>query len=467
MRTVTAFVMALLLTPGVARAWDPPVTILEEGDPVLEDVAFRGVDDAVAVWLRRAGETEVWGSRYRDGQWDSGVPLYGGPDSVFFARLADDGKGRTFAIYAVESYPLGYQVVTVFAREFDGEIWSPQTQLGHGSAYEEGLILAAGPDGTAMAVFVEPRWFGDLELWAARYDPTLGWTEAESLGTTSGFADAAVDEAGRATVAWSRHDEGFEGLWAARFIPDRGWTPAEQVDSRSVQSVRVAMAEGRALAIWTRSDEFGARIIQNLRDPVTGWGSPEALSFNPEIDANWVMGASQEVAANPAGDGVAVFRLARQSESSMWTAEIEGLEVGTPRQMVATEVSGISVDVNSEGDAALAWLAPSGLVARTRAASQRWCPVHAFEASGDGGSIALGRIRVDETGGVLLTWTEYDGNRFVLRSSHHDMDPNCVPSGPGGGESAVAAVGVVALSVGAAITIVLLLRRHRRKSERA
>jgi hypothetical protein len=446
-----------MIVPGGASAWDPPATVAGGGDPILEDLDMSPNGEAFAAWTRRAGNRGLVASRFAAGEWEAGQSLHDGPNEAFTTRLANDGQGRTFVVYQVIGYGSEYQEVTTWARETTGASWGPPTQLGLGSPEVGGLAVAASPDGSAVAVWNRQQFLWYSEVSAARYVPGTGWNATGPLGVGS-QPRVAMDEGGNATIAWTHSEEGFDGVWVARFDPVTGWTLPEQIERGNAQGVRVAMSRGRTLAAWTRSDELGVRFWWAIREASAGWSTPQRVSFDAATDSGWIGGGGVQLATNRAGNGLAVFQVFGVSGTTLWTAGVDSLAIGSTRRIASGESA--SVAVNSRGDTAIAWIDQGGVVAQTRAALEGRCTARVSQRSAEGPNVLAPDVGVDEAGRALATWSEQDRGRLSIRFSAHQVVPECW----GSPSTGIAIPAVLAASVLAATSVSLLLKRSGRRS---
>lgn len=263
-----------------ATGWSAP-ELLFEGKRRADSYSWPGVDpmvlaingsgQAVAVWNDWDVAADVWAARFDPAEgWDEAVlvhrvedlasPSYIGPhavigedgaatiahfeDGVWAIRGDPDGSWAAPELVAAE-LALGQVVGAIAAPDGAIEVawlsyatrlvagavrWTPAEgwaapvellDLGQaGGFYAEPASLAVGRDGTGLMLL---RGSGGLR--AIRHDPALGWGAVEDIASTNERVRAAIDEQGRAIVAWSTGGT----VSAIELDPTTGWSAATPI----------------------------------------------------------------------------------------------------------------------------------------------------------------------------------------------------------------------------------------------
>lgn len=130
--------------------------------------------------------------------------------------------------------------------------------------------------------------------------------------------DCAIDDEGRAWVAWVQTDGTSAQLSAARFASDGGWETAEVIGNDEGGASYVSLAiDGRALASWRKpyDPSVDGDIAAAWFDPQTGWDSAETFSADSEGDS-----LNPSAALNEAGRAVVVWQQVAGAQGDLWTA---------------------------------------------------------------------------------------------------------------------------------------------------
>jgi hypothetical protein len=227
----------------------------------------------------------------------------------------------------------------VFAVRFTpGTGWGPPERLSVGGA---AAVLSVAPAGPAFAAWVSER------LVVQRFDPAQGWGPQTRFAPEDGWrftsrSSLALDERGRALLAWTRQRSVEYSVWAAAYESER-WTALGQLNSalKTACCQLVGLAgNGHGLAVWKHLggdvgyarfefargfespltagalasfDFFGWSLALNTtgrgflvsgRLPASGEGSAGGLQVSRYEDPQWRAAEPLEAGRNNLGVGV-------------------------------------------------------------------------------------------------------------------------------------------------------------------
>jgi len=156
--------------------WQAPVDLTAVGQDAIEpQVAADAQGNALAVW-RRLNDGAYWTvqsmTRSTDGSWQAPSDLTPPrQDHPRKPQVAVDAHGNAFAVWLNWSFPAYHDTVQGTVRPADGP-WQAPTDLSRpGQDYVTEPELAAGPQGTAIAIWARSDG-AHLIVQAADYGPT-------------------------------------------------------------------------------------------------------------------------------------------------------------------------------------------------------------------------------------------------------------------------------------------------------
>ncbi len=250
-------VWAAEYVPGTG--WSAPARIEARTatTALLTDLAIDANGNALVLWTE-AG-TNILANRLLAGSgWAGETVLRTGASGELRARAALDGAGNALAVWA----------------ESDGSansIYADRYVAGSGWNGAEAIETAAGAAATpvaslntvgAGAAVWQQNDGGMVRIFANRYVPGSGWTGALCIdGSERGDGatpQVGIDEKGNVLALWQQFDGVQQNVWAAAFDPEMGWAAAEVIDTENAGdavSPQLALeAGGDALAVWLQSD---------------------------------------------------------------------------------------------------------------------------------------------------------------------------------------------------------------------
>ncbi|MBI3071828.1 MAG: hypothetical protein HYY84_06820 [Deltaproteobacteria bacterium] len=340
---------------------------------------------------------------------------------------ADAGTGADAGADAGATNPCG---------DAGTKCWRTAESLGAGNSAE----VAIDPQGNVFALlyqYVNPVY----RVIAKRFNAALGiWGDAGAIDGTmgSGAPAVAVDTAGNAVAVWSQFDGTWTSIYANRYSVANGqWgTPTliEADDRNAVVPLVGVDAYGNATVVWTRSADGGFTDYMIYANRYTADGGTWGAARLMGPDGGNVN--QFELAVNPMGNAVAVFRWQVGSEAT-WMLYANHYNVATGvwgDAGLVDETSGgqgayyPAVGIDIAGNAVAVWVRIDGsyysiLASRYAASSGTWGDAGVVVAPVTG-NIYPPRLATDPAGNVVAVWPQADGGTtsFDLFASRYSAD---------------------------------------------
>ena len=359
-----------------------------------------------------------------DARWLAPTALGPTGTSTYPPALAAGPDGTAAAIFpAVADGRLHFRALVRPA----GGAWTPTT-LETPTSGTSAVDVVIGADGAATAVWVATS--GPSYAIRTSTRPAGGvWSEPTDLSDNVRSADQpslAAGPDGSVAAIW-RHYDGSRWLVEARVRPAGGaWGTVDVLSAagQDANTPRIALdGSGSAYAIWSRSN--GSRgVIETRVKPAGGrWGPTGALS-----SASYGSGQPQ-IAVSPAGDAVATWthntsptkvQARVRPAGGAWEATTHDLSAAGRR---ATEPQ---VGVDADGDVVAAWTESDGLNQLVRTAERPrgggWSQSDPRSAAGaSAGALTLA---VAPDGAAVAGWTSWEDATYVTQAARRS---------PGGG----------------------------------
>jgi hypothetical protein len=255
---------------------------------------------------------------------------------------------------------------------------------------------------------------------ANHYDPATGWGTAEPIETTSGSGSTisvSVDAAGNAIAVWIQGDR----IWSNRYEVGTGWGTAEMLDlsngnNRYNPRVAVQASGESAVAVWRQGDD-GGTMWASIYSSTSGWSSAQIIA---EPTTSSPVGGS--VAIDAAGNAIAVWG-ENLTSSPFWANRyVPGTGWGT-RESISSDAPGSSVPevaVDPSGQAIVVFRQDNGteysMWANRFLPGSGWGTPEQIETD-DAGTATSPRIAVDASGSALAVWSQYDGALFDVQAN--------------------------------------------------
>lgn len=360
----TEYIVQASVRPA-GSAWQPAQDLSAPGQGAVNaKVALNAGGNAVAVWQRSNGTNEIVQAAVRaaGGAWQPAQDLSAPGQDASSPRVSIDPAGNAVAVW--ERFNGSNFIVQASVRPAGGAWQLPAQELSAVGQSASSPQVALDPAGNAVAVW--DRSNGTNRIVQAAVRPAGGsWLPPQDLSAAGANADdahVAFDPAGNAVAVWSRFDAGIDIVQAAVRPAASGiWQAPENLSAvgQSASRPQVALdAAGNAVAVWHRSNGTNDIVQAAVRPPGGAWQPGQDLSA-PGEDAS-----QPQVALDPAGDAVAVWRRAtgtnlivqaavRPGASGIWQG---AQDLSTP----APYTSGARVALDPAGNALTVWERTSG-----------------------------------------------------------------------------------------------------------
>lgn len=178
---------------------------------------------AVAVWEQPDGAVAgIWASGYTGTGWDGATVISAGAAAA--PRVAVDAGGRAVAVWEQSDGTL----TSIRANSYDGTAWAGAATVESGAGAAAAPHVAMDAGGDALAVW--QQFDGTAtSIWANRFLAGSGWGEPAAIETgaaTAASARVAAGPDGSATAVWWQSEAGTETIWANRYTAESGPGPA-------------------------------------------------------------------------------------------------------------------------------------------------------------------------------------------------------------------------------------------------
>lgn len=294
-----------------------------------------------------------------------------------------------------------------------------------GAVGAPGVLSAVGEHATGPSVGAAGEmhvavWRGVREgvasaIVARIRDEAGAWGPPADLEAVTGLGAPAVagNGAGEALAAW----RSGAAVRAARFT-DGAWQPAATIASEPGGAPAVALgADGTAVAGWWT--QGGKRLVARaaLRSPGGVWSPPVTLSRSQDVDQLGAVTEPLSVGAG-GGEGVVAWRQpTRPGRSVTYAARLTSTGALAGRRRLSSRVAPVSVGVDASGRATAVWSEFTGdrsvLRWATQVAGKRWGAPRRVAVQPCG----LARrpsVRVAPGGGAVALWTQFHPDGLVV-----------------------------------------------------
>lgn len=284
--------------------------------------------------------------------------------------------------------------------------------------------LAVNDEGRALVAWHQRDGAGDYSIYRSLYTPEQGqWSTAALLETNGGNAqltDVAINNDGDVVVVWMQYGTSEYDLWANYYDSEAdSWSGAQVLESDPLSAVSPAVAidsNGRAAVVWKQSG-----LQSNLYEPGTGWGSVEEVSSttnmnSPKITVDGQGEFSVVWTMNTAG--VDDIYVSRWAESDGWQTpvNIESDDAGnatSPSLSATANGDLIAVWEQSDGSVASAWANRFDREAGT------WGTATLLE-NDDSGDVQDVYVDQDASGNAIAVWQQFDGSQHRIWSADYN-----------------------------------------------
>lgn len=296
--------------------------------------------------------------------------------------------------------------------------FEPEARLSLLGRYTATITTAATNLGGA-AVKSDHRWSFTVRdgVWAA---PVL--IETDNAGNAM-EPQVAVDAIGNAVAVWHQYDPSNGSIWANRFVPGTGWGTATLLENDNgpgtADSADVAAnAAGDVVAVWQQGDGTRYNAWANRFVPGTGWGVATLLESENGNASNACIGLDAD------GNAVAVWSQWPSTggdRDNIWArGYVPGSGWGTGT-LIETGDAGpgenADVAVDAAGNAVAVWYQSDGtrdnIWVNHFVAGTGWGIATQIE-SNDLGNARNPQVAVDAGGNAVAVWYQSDGTRYSI-----------------------------------------------------
>ncbi|HEX6271478.1 MAG TPA: hypothetical protein VFZ53_00490, partial [Polyangiaceae bacterium] len=194
------------------------------------------------------------------------------------ARGTMDASGRAAVVWQQQDGVNGFNDREAAGALFDGTSWLPSEVIGDpGSATFQGVgfvDIDVNAAGKGFAVW------GSERLWVMPVDLAVGWGEPAPIDADVRWLEdwprVAVNEAGQAVLAWYEQEVNIfdPRLVASIYSPGSGWSAPQVLMNDVTPETKVAIDEsGRAVVAWLGGASVALRgVFAAHYTPSGGWG---------------------------------------------------------------------------------------------------------------------------------------------------------------------------------------------------
>ncbi len=320
----TNFIVQAAVRPA-GGAFGAAVNLTADGhDAFAPDVAMDPAGDAVVVWFRYNGTSQVIqaAARPAGGSFSSPVDVsQNAPAGSFFPHVAMDQAGDAVAVWYRSNG--SNNIVQASVAPAASGVW--QTPADLSATGEDALNAAVATDPAGDAVAVWQRSNGTNQIVQAAVRPAGGSfgasVDLSATGQNALSPQVAMDQAGDAVVAWQRSN-GTNVIIQAVTRPATGSFSSPHdlsATGEDAESADVAMDQaGDAIVTWSRSNgtnqivqaagyDFAGPELRNLSIPASGVaGVPVSFSVSPVDVWSGVASTTWGVGDGQGANGTAV-----------------------------------------------------------------------------------------------------------------------------------------------------------------
>ncbi len=410
--------------PPSGPHWRAPQLLENEEDYAYSpDIVSDAQGNAVAFWRKSGSGT--WCRRYAAGAGWTDAGSLGGGNSVVSMNPAGS-LAVVWSEYDANDDTAVYAKICA-AADSCGEI----VQISGSASFVQPQSVVMDAAGNAAAFWTEGM--KPSTLWTNRYEPGAGWGAPIQIESSSQQKNAlaAADASGNVLIVWEQRLVNTFYLAARRYEPGAGWgesqliEPADPVQLSNSTGHRLAAdAAGNVIAVWQRTalPSVSGDIWANRYEPGAGWGTAQLI----ETDA--VNGASApDVAADAAGNAVAVWQQFDGSRLNIWTASYTlGAGWSVP-QLLETNDAGDTkqpqIAINAAGDAVAVWQQHDGsrwnIWAARFTPGAGWQDVRLIEANNTGDA-QNPQVMIDADGKAVAVWEQDDGEHRNIWAARYE-----------------------------------------------
>lgn len=193
-----------------------------------------------------------------------------------------------------------------------------------GEASQPQLAMDVGGNATAVWSQEDPGEEPEWSVWANHFAASTGWGTPEIIDSNAldaGSPKVARGNSGNAIVVWAQSDGVRLNIWARRYDVTIGWATAGVIESQAdgARAPVVAMdVAGNAVVVWQQHDGTRFNIMSRVYDLAEGWGSTELVEHDNSGDAR-----DPQVELDLAGNAVVVWEQSNGTYTRIWSNRYE------------------------------------------------------------------------------------------------------------------------------------------------
>jgi hypothetical protein len=358
----------------------------------------------------------------------SGTVACSGNSATFTpTAMLDDDTPYTASVTSAATDAAGNALASPHSWSFTTRprAWGTAQLLASGDGDAQLPRLAAAPDGSVLAVWMQPAGGGPISIWASRYSAVNGWgtpqlVESDDTGDAV-LPQVAFSQGGDAIAVWQQHDGTRDNVWAAYYLAATGWSAPQLIENNGGQAGNAKVAfdqDGNAYAVWTQLEGANATIWSNRYAAGVGWGNAQSITS--------VAGSANvaSIAADGSGNVLVVWGQYDGSRSSIWAnGYTPAAGWGTSQRIDADVGNGYTPQIafDGAGNALALWWQYEGATSHIwfnrYVAGSGWGTAARVENSPGGAHYP--RVAFDPQGEAVAVWSQGDGGSEGIWSSRY------------------------------------------------
>ncbi|MGM0595272.1 MAG: Ig-like domain-containing protein [Pseudomonadota bacterium] len=374
-------------------------------------------------------ETE-WSFTSRDGSWQDSETAYATEFTNHNYKAVFDGNGDGLAIWSQTYSVDGLLRNRLMSNRYtNGQGWGEASNFGgEGNTSSVEADIALDSSGNAIAVFEQYNAEASPtrdDIVARYFNAESGWGTVEGLEAWeggSGEPKVAIDPDGNAMALWVQMDGSTRTLWSARHTAEGGWEePVEVTSADAGYNPEPSIAfdgEGNALAVWNEHEE---RIMARRYLAGSGW---QAIETVHDVSGSENDGWGLVLDVNSRGDAIVAWEL---TDTNTWIPIIEAVRYtagsgwGAAETVAADESMEMywpRVAIDDRGDALVNWMLYDGgrqLWTSRFEESAGWTEPEPLSDS----LLSIGPVATDAAGNAMTVWSQDDDDGRNLYSSRY------------------------------------------------
>jgi hypothetical protein len=346
--------------------------------------------------------------------WSDAELLEIGDGNNIDAQVAADEGGNAVAVWShndgtqnriwanIYTKGIGWGIPDLLEKNFPGDARSPQVSMDNNG---HAMVIWYQYDGSYNSILSNMYTFGE------------GWSGYELVETSNGNAygpDIEFDPFGNAIAVWHQYQGTKYSIYSNRFIPGDGWGVPSLVENDDIGDAYAPMigidGSGNAVVVWSQSDGTRDNAWSNTYTRGSGWNTPVMIDSEDFGHAYF-----PEVAVNPSGRAIAVWRQYKAPSENIWTNMYTPGGGWGSAELMETDDTGSAhnpkVDIDSSGNAIIIWTQNNGvsnnILTRRYTELSGWSNIVQIDQV-DPVSSYNPEVGMDERGNAIAVWKQND-----------------------------------------------------------